>query len=220
MQAACSALDCSRRARSRMLACHAGRAVNKPLIQALSLGKTYYVKSGLFRPRRKLEAVSGVDFAVDEGTTFGLVGESGSGKSTIARLVLGVERPTTGRVEMMGNDVPVLDDDPAPAFRRLIQPVMQDSTAALDPRMNVGRIIEEPLQWPEARDLTLEVLCDPLNFLGILELGIRPDVGIHDISDGRAQCGGIACGTSIAQDVADIVEQRSHWRAQRPRREI
>lgn len=129
-----------------MLACHAGRAVNKPLIQALSLGKTYYVKSGLFRPRRKLEAVSGVDFAVDEGTTFGLVGESGSGKSTIARLVLGVERPTTGRVEMMGNEVPVLDDDPAPAFRRLIQPVMQDSTAALDPRMNVGRIIEEPLR--------------------------------------------------------------------------
>ena len=47
--------------------------MNKPLVQAHSLGKTYQVKSGFLRPRRKLEAVSGVDFAVEEGSTFGLV---------------------------------------------------------------------------------------------------------------------------------------------------
>jgi peptide/nickel transport system ATP-binding protein len=95
-------------------------------------------------PRRGLKAVAGVDFAVEEGRTLGLVGESGCGKSTIARMIVGLEPPTSGQVLFRGQDLA------RPGERRRlwrngnrIQMVFQDPFASLNPRWRVGQIVGE-----------------------------------------------------------------------------
>ncbi|MFD7023625.1 dipeptide ABC transporter ATP-binding protein [Promicromonospora sukumoe] len=91
--------------------------------------------------RERLRAVDDVSFSVPRGSAFALVGESGSGKSTTARLVLGLERPDAGAVELDG--VPVGDDR---ATRRRTQLVHQDPYSSLDPRFTVAAVVEEPLR--------------------------------------------------------------------------
>jgi peptide/nickel transport system ATP-binding protein len=95
-------------------------------------------------PRRILRAVDGISFAVPRGTTLSLVGESGCGKSTVARLVVGLYRPTAGRVLFDGLD---LDQARAAAEqRRRMQMIFQDPYASLNPRWRVRDIIAEPLR--------------------------------------------------------------------------
>ncbi|MFD6140361.1 dipeptide ABC transporter ATP-binding protein [Promicromonospora sp. NPDC060271] len=89
----------------------------------------------------RLRAVDDVSFTVPRGSAFALVGESGSGKSTTARLVLGLERPDAGVVELDG--VPVRDDR---TTRRRTQLVHQDPYSSLDPRFTVAAVVEEPLR--------------------------------------------------------------------------
>ncbi|MFI2364821.1 dipeptide ABC transporter ATP-binding protein [Promicromonospora sp. NPDC019610] len=91
--------------------------------------------------RERLRAVDDVSFAVPRGSAFALVGESGSGKSTTARLVLGLERPDGGTVELDG--APVGADR---ATRRRTQLVHQDPYSSLDPRFTVAVVVEEPLR--------------------------------------------------------------------------
>ncbi|MFJ3404955.1 dipeptide ABC transporter ATP-binding protein [Promicromonospora sp. NPDC090134] len=91
--------------------------------------------------RERLRAVDDVSFAVPRGSAFALVGESGSGKSTTARLVLGLERPDGGAVELDG--APVGADR---ATRRRTQLVHQDPYSSLDPRFTVAAVVEEPLR--------------------------------------------------------------------------
>lgn len=97
------------------------------------------------RGRRVRRAVDEVGFEVEAGETFALVGESGCGKTTVARMVTGLLRPSSGRVLLDGVDVWRLDRAGLAAFRRRVQIVFQDPAAALDPRQRVGAAIEEPL---------------------------------------------------------------------------
>ncbi|WP_020014791.1 dipeptide ABC transporter ATP-binding protein [Promicromonospora sukumoe] len=90
--------------------------------------------------RERLRAVDDVSFTVPRGSAFALVGESGSGKSTTARLVLGLDRPDAGVVELDG--APVGADR---ATRRRTQLVHQDPYSSLDPRFTVAAVVEEPL---------------------------------------------------------------------------
>ncbi len=90
-------------------------------------------------------AVDGVSLAVDRGETFALVGESGCGKTTVARMVMGLVRPTSGRVLVGGTDTSRLRGTGLLALRRQIQMVFQDPGTALDPRQRAGEAIEEPL---------------------------------------------------------------------------
>ena len=94
---------------------------------------------------RPFRAVDGVSFAVAPGTTHALVGESGSGKTTTIRAVLGLERPTAGRVQVDGFDLATLRGETLRAFRRRIQLVYQNPFSSLDPRQSVQAIVEEPL---------------------------------------------------------------------------
>ncbi|MFI6816881.1 dipeptide ABC transporter ATP-binding protein [Nonomuraea sp. NPDC050328] len=92
--------------------------------------------------RRTVKAVSGVSFEVAPGETFGLVGESGCGKSSLGRMLVALDRPTSGQV--------VFDGEPVtPGTKRLrrtdLQMMFQDSNASLDPRMRIGTILREPL---------------------------------------------------------------------------
>jgi oligopeptide/dipeptide ABC transporter ATP-binding protein len=92
-----------------------------------------------------LRAVDGVSISVAEGETLGLVGESGCGKSTLARCIVGITRPTSGTLEIAGV-VPGHGRAQRNARAKAVQMVFQDPSGALNPRLTVGRIIEEPLR--------------------------------------------------------------------------
>ena len=119
------------------------------LIQAQDLRVTFHIKREGDMPwtaPRALQAVAGVDFALNPGETLGIVGESGSGKSTLARALIQLV-PATGRVVWQGEtDLLALSPAKMLAHRRDIQMVFQDPLASLNPRMSVGQIVAEPLK--------------------------------------------------------------------------
>jgi peptide/nickel transport system ATP-binding protein len=98
-----------------------------------------------FRKSISVKAVDGVSLILAEEETLGVVGESGSGKTTLGRLSLLLERPTNGRVLFRGNDITDESESHLKEFRRKAQVIFQDPFATLDPYMNIGQILEEPL---------------------------------------------------------------------------
>ena len=99
------------------------------------------------RPRQYVHAVDGVSFAISRGRTLALVGESGCGKSTVARLLVGLYKPTRGEVIFAGTSHEALraDADKMRAARRRMQMIFQDPYASLNPRWIVRDIVGEPL---------------------------------------------------------------------------
>ncbi len=96
--------------------------------------------------RNFFRAVDDLSFTVAAGTTHAIVGESGSGKTTTARTVVGFQRPTSGRVTILGTEITALSGEPLRQFRRNVQLVYQNPFASLDPRQSVSEIIGEPLR--------------------------------------------------------------------------
>ena len=97
--------------------------------------------------RAILKAVDGVNFTIPKGETFSIVGESGCGKSTVARLVVGLYRPTRGSISFEGHDLASLTTRAQMApLRRRLQMIFQDPFASLNPRWRVADIIAEPIR--------------------------------------------------------------------------
>jgi len=116
-----------------------------PLLEVRHLVKEFGRKGGLLRKPGIVRAVNDVSFTIDEGETFGLVGESGSGKTTTGRCILRLIEPTSGEVRFKGEDVLAFSRSRMRAARREMQIVFQDPYSSLNPRMRVGKIVEEPL---------------------------------------------------------------------------
>ncbi|MGW2157455.1 dipeptide ABC transporter ATP-binding protein [Nonomuraea sp. NPDC001699] len=117
-----------------------------PRLRVVDLRREYPVGGrGLFGGRRTLKAVSGVSFEVAAGETFGLVGESGCGKSTLGRMLVALDRPTSGEVIFDGEPVSRMSARALGPRRGRLQMMFQDSGAALDPRMRIGTILREPM---------------------------------------------------------------------------
>jgi peptide/nickel transport system ATP-binding protein len=93
-----------------------------------------------------VKAVDGISFTVDSGETLGLVGESGSGKTTVARSILMLVRPTSGKVEIDGQDVTRLSSRELVPVRRKASMIFQDPYTALNPRHTVGAIVSAPFK--------------------------------------------------------------------------
>jgi ABC-type glutathione transport system ATPase component len=117
-------------------------ALGMALVEVSGVSKSYERRVGL---RAEMQAVvQDVSFYIAPGETLGLVGESGSGKTTVARMILGLVKPTSGSVRVDGVDVAAASGAEMKRLRRQMQPVFQDPFAALNPRMKVLEIVTEP----------------------------------------------------------------------------
>jgi oligopeptide/dipeptide ABC transporter ATP-binding protein len=120
--------------------------VQDPLVKACGLGRNFPMRQGLLGQPRDIWAVRDVNLSVSKGETVGVVGESGCGKSTLGRMMMGLDRPTTGTIEFDGRD---LSGMPAAERRRLarrMQMVFQDPFGSLDPRRSVGAQLADGLR--------------------------------------------------------------------------
>jgi peptide/nickel transport system ATP-binding protein len=113
------------------------------LIEAHDVTRSFEVSTGMFRRKRKLHAVNGIDLALEKGEVLGIVGESGCGKSTLARILLGLLPPTSGTVRFDGRDLRTLKRRD---LARQVQPVFQDPYSSLNPRRTIASIVAFPLE--------------------------------------------------------------------------
>jgi len=127
--------------------------MHAPLVKVAGLSRYFDVSAPWLnrvldgQPRLILKAVDGLDFEINRGETLALVGESGCGKSTVARLVVGLYRPSAGSIVFDGVDMAGLGGraEMAPIRRRL-QMIFQDPFASLNPRWRVSAIVSEPIR--------------------------------------------------------------------------
>ena len=161
---------------------------NIPLLRVRELRRDYALpRTRLFGPRPQLTALAGVSFDLHAGRSLGVVGESGSGKSTLARLVMALDVPTAGSVQLLGRDLHRLPAHELRAARRDFQMVFQDPYGSLDPRQRVETIVTEPLHalagatGAELRERAAEVLA---------QVGLRAGDALkypHEFSGGQRQ---------------------------------
>jgi peptide/nickel transport system ATP-binding protein len=112
-------------------------------LQTENITKTYQVSAGMFVGKKKLKAVNGVNLSIPKGSILGLVGESGCGKTTIAKMILGLEKKTSGELYIGGKNISSMGNK---QIARIIQPVFQDPYSSLNPRKSISKIISLPLR--------------------------------------------------------------------------
>jgi len=159
-----------------------------PLLEVTDLVRHYALpREKLFAPPPLVQALNGVSFRVEAGRSLGIVGESGSGKSTIARLVMALDQPTSGSVKLLGRDLHRLPRAELRTARRDLQMVFQDPYGSLDPRQTVARIVAEPLEAlaETSRSEQRERAAESLSAVGLrsTDLGKYP----HEFSGGQRQ---------------------------------
>ncbi|GAB3857870.1 hypothetical protein GCM10028801_16960 [Nocardioides maradonensis] len=171
-------------------------------LRVVDLHREYAVGgTALLGGRRTLKAVSGVSFEVAAGETFGLLGESGCGKSTLGRMLVALDRPTDGEVDLDGVSVSRLGPRALRPHRARLQMMFQDSHASLDPRMRIGAILREPLAIQgigtrtERTARAHELLDDVGLPANVLER--YP----HELSGGQRQRVGLARALALDPDV-------------------
>ena len=163
------------------------------LLEVRDLKKHFPIHRGIFqRQVGTVKAVDGITFDIKRGETLGLVGESGCGKSTAGRTILRLYDATEGSIRFDGTDVATLDGENLRATRPRMQMIFQDPQACLNPRMNVGSIIAEPLDEHRSmgRKQRQERVRELLN-----AVGLNPDFTNrypHEFSGGQRQRIGIA----------------------------
>ncbi|MFY9556592.1 MAG: dipeptide ABC transporter ATP-binding protein [Blastocatellia bacterium] len=166
---------------------------NVELIEVRNLTKHFPVGAGFLGVGRDtVKAVDDISFTIRRGETFGLVGESGCGKSTTGRCILRLIEPTSGEIRFEGENLLLLGSDQLRRLRREMQIIFQDPYSSLNPRMKVGRIIEEPLVIHRQADRRLrrERVAELLRLVGL-----EPDHADrypHEFSGGQRQRIGIA----------------------------
>ncbi|MCM2504584.1 ATP-binding cassette domain-containing protein [Aureimonas altamirensis] len=175
----------------------------RPLIEAENLNRTFQ-RGGWLSRRASVVAVRDATFHVAKGETLAIVGESGSGKSTVARMLVGLDRPTGGAIRLEGEDLSTLTARDRRMLGRRIQYVFQDPVASLNPRHRIGEILGGTLMRlagmsdRAARRARMEEL---LHHVGLAAETL--DRYPHEFSGGQAQR--IAIARALAAEARIIV---------------
>jgi oligopeptide/dipeptide ABC transporter ATP-binding protein len=161
-----------------------------PIVDLRDLRVQFAARGGFWRKTADITAVDGVSLAIERGHSLGLVGATGSGKSTVAQVVMGMVEPTSGTVLVGGRELRGLKGPDRLNQLRLVQVVMQDPYSSLDPRMNVGEIIAQPLTLGRRVDgeTRRRVNARVAELLGLV--GLHPDRAArypHQFSGGQRQ---------------------------------
>lgn len=177
----------------------------QPLIEVKDLRKVYKLRKGNFGSE-DLVAVEGANFSIRRGETLALVGESGSGKSTIAKMVLQLEQPTSGTVKIDGKDLSKLTSRGLFDLRSQLQPVFQDPYGSLDPLHNIGNTIMEPLNVHNVGDQASrrERMLELLDQVSLpRELATRYP---NELSGGQRQRVAVARGLALKPEILVLDE--------------
>ena len=164
------------------------QAAERPVLEVSGLTTRFEIRGGLLSSvKGRVHAVENVSFSLKAGETLALVGESGCGKSTTGRSVMRLIEPLAGSVLLDGVDVLKLNQHDLREQRKRMQMIFQDPFASLNPRMNVGTAVAEPLlinnlaSRSEARDKVADLLK---------RVGLSPDMANrfpHEFSGGQRQ---------------------------------
>jgi peptide/nickel transport system ATP-binding protein len=166
-----------------------------PVLDVKGVSKTFKRRDG-----QLVHAVKDVSLSIGQAETVALVGESGSGKSTLGRIVLGLTRPDSGQVSLLGESLTGLSAAELLRKRMPMQPIFQDATASFNPRRSVEALLRQALSQkgeaePAARSVTL-----------LEDVGLRPGRGFlprfpHELSGGQRQRLAIARALAMAPTV-------------------
>ncbi|MET0993815.1 MAG: ATP-binding cassette domain-containing protein [Arthrobacter sp.] len=168
-------------------------------LEVRELRKIYSTKSGLLK-HTDFVAVDSINFTVRKGETWGLIGESGSGKTTTGRMVLALERPTSGYIGLDGVDLTSISAPELRSLRRRMQIVFQDSGSAFNPRRPVGDQIAFSLERHNIvpRNSVRRRVIELLERVGLEEA--HYDRYIHEFSGGQRQRLGISRALATEPD--------------------
>jgi len=173
------------------------------LLQVTDLVKHFPLTRGILIRRHvgDVHAIDGVSFEINRGETLGLVGETGCGKTTTGRCVLRLMKPTSGQIVFDGQDITNASEKELRPLRRRMQLIFQDPYASLDPRMNIGDIVGEPLEIHKLADGD----AAKRRVGELLELvGLDPDRRNrypHEFSGGQRQRVGVARALAVEPDL-------------------
>jgi oligopeptide transport system ATP-binding protein len=169
---------------------------NKYLLSVKNLSVEYVSNNSFILPwekNRVVKAVSNINFNLNEGETLGIVGETGCGKSTIAKAIINIIKTKSGNIYWKDKNITNLPEKLMKNYRKEIQMIFQDPLASLNPRMNVGEIISEPLitHFPNMSKEEIQLRVKKL----MTNVGLFPNQinrYPHEFSGGQCQRIGIA----------------------------
>ena len=163
--------------------------MNEILVEVKDVKRYFPVNRGVIFLKRLgyIKAVDGLSFNIGKGETFGLVGESGCGKTTTAKLLLLLEKITSGTIRFDGQDISRLSGSALKTYRSSVQAVFQDPYSSLSPRMRLGNIIAEPIIESKSlpKKAVKERVAEVLNVVGLRR--DAHELYPHELSGGQRQ---------------------------------
>ncbi|RJL05233.1 ABC transporter ATP-binding protein [Paracoccus aestuarii] len=170
-----------------------------PVLRVERLNKVYG-GGGILRKLPQAHAAKDVTFALAPGRTLGIVGESGSGKSTVARCIMRLIEPSSGRIMLDDADIAPLSRAALRPHRRKLQVVFQDPMRSLNPRWTVGEsLIEGPLNYGTPRREAMAEAARLMGVVGLPEDALRRYP--HQFSGGQRQRIAIARAVMMRPEV-------------------